>query len=290
MTRVAVPATVASTDGVTLALHDLGGDGPLLLLAHATGFCGPVWAPAAETLTRRFQCVALDFRAHGASTRPDGPMEWAGMGRDVVAVVEALSPDRPVAAAGHSMGGAALVLAESTRPGTLARVWSFEPILFGRSPDLVGPQPSPISEGARRRRASFASRSEAYERYRSRPPLDRLDERALRRYVDHGLVDAGDGTVTLACRPEDEAGVFEHHNTDAPAVIGSLAIPILIAVSGDGERPAEAGRAVAAANPELELVVYDDLTHFGPLEDPDGLANDILDWMGPTGEGREAET
>ena len=108
-----VPDTVRSTDGVTLQLYDLGGDGPPLLLCHATGFCGQVWQPVADKLAPHFQCVALDFRAHGRSTRPvDRPLAWAGMAEDVIATVEAIAPDRPIAAVGHSMGGASLVLAE----------------------------------------------------------------------------------------------------------------------------------------------------------------------------------
>ncbi len=279
MTGRPIPETVASTDGVTLRLHDLGGDGPLLLLTHATGFCGPVWAPVAEVLAQRFHCVSFDFRAHGASTRPNRPMAWDGMAQDVVAVVEALSPDAAVPAVGHSMGAAVLALAEAARPGTIERAWTFEPILFQREPGSAGPDPSPISEGARRRRAVFADRAEVVERYRSKLPLSVLDERALAAYVQHGFRDLEDGTVTLSCRPEDEAGVFEHHETDAPTALAQLRIPFLIAVSGDGQRPAEAGQAVAAANPHLELVSYDELTHFGPLQDPDGLAADILAWL-----------
>lgn len=277
--RLVIPDEVPSTDGVTLRLHDLGGEGPLLLLAHATGFCGPMWAPVAEVLADRFQCVALDFRAHGASTRPDGELVWEGMASDVIAVVEALSPDAPVPAVGHSMGGTALALAEDARPGTIARAWTFEPILFDRTPDIVGPQPSPISEGARRRRAVFASRAEAAERYRSRPPLSLLDPRALELYLDHGFTERADGSVELRCRPEDEASVFEHHHTHGARAAGRIGIPFLIAVSGDGERPAESGRATVAAHPDLELAVHDDLTHFGPLQDPDGLAADILAWL-----------
>lgn len=274
-----IPETVTSTDGVTLRVHDLGGTGPLLLLTHATGFCGPMWAPVVETLGQRFHCVTFDFRAHGRSSRPNRPMEWDGMAEDVIAVASALSPDVPLPAVGHSMGGAVLALAEAARPGTIERAWTFEPILFQRTAETVAPDPSPISDGARRRRAVFDSRAEALERYGSRPPLAVLDPRALQAYVDHGFEDRPDGTVELCCRPEDEAGVFEYHETDAPNALAGLRIPFLIAVSGDGQRPAEAGRAIAAANPHLELVAYDDLTHFGPLQAPDRLAADILAWL-----------
>ncbi|MEM9564736.1 MAG: alpha/beta hydrolase [Actinomycetota bacterium] len=276
---IPAPDLVNSTDTVRVAVHDLGGKGPTLLLAHATGFCGRVWEPVVETIGSRFHCVALDFRAHGHSTRPDRPLVWDGMADDVLAVVDRLAPTGPLAAVGHSMGGSALALAEAKRPGTFRCVWAFEPILFERTDDNAGPEPSPISAGARKRRATFATRREAYDRYRSRPPLAGLDDRALRAYVDHGFADTADGRVTLRCRPDDEAGVFEHHNTDAPAALAGITIPYRLAASGDEQAPAEACRAIAARHPHLELVTYEDLTHFGPLEDPDRIAADVLAWL-----------
>src|SRR5690349_20798784 len=111
------PRTVTSTQGVELALHDLGGDGPPILFAHATGFCGPIWGPVAEHLADH-RGWALDFRCHGRSTRPlDDDLSWRGTGDDVLAVVDALGLVDLVGV-GHSMGGAALLLAEQRRPGT----------------------------------------------------------------------------------------------------------------------------------------------------------------------------
>ncbi|MEM9653399.1 MAG: alpha/beta hydrolase [Actinomycetota bacterium] len=275
-----IPTTVTSTDQVTVQLHDLGGSGPLLLLSHATGFCGQVWAPMAETLAEQYHCVAFDHRSHGRSSRPVGrSLEWSGMAEDIVAVVEALSPDEPVAAVGHSMGGTTLAIAEVARPGTVAKAWTFEPILFGGESLGTRSEPSEISQGARRRRATFADRDEVIARYGSRPPLDVLDPRALRAYAEHGFRDLPDGTVTLCCRPEDEAAVFEHHNSGARTTIGDVTIPFLIAASGDERLPAQAVRAAAAEFPHLDLAIYEDLTHFGPLEAPERMARDCLAWL-----------
>lgn len=276
-----IPETVRSTDDVTLQIYDLGGSGPLLLLCHATGFCGRVWEPAAESLSEHYRCITFDFRAHGNSTRPvDRPMVWAGMGEDVLAVAGAISPNEPIAAVGHSMGGTTLILAEDMRPGTFSKAWTFEPILL-EGDTAAGEQadPSEISTGARRRRAVFDSRDEVYERYSSRPPLSSLDPRALRAYVDHGFRDLPDGTVTLSCQPEDEAGVFEYHNSGARSIIGSMTIPFLVAASGDGGFPAVSTVEAAAEFENLELAKYDNLTHFGPLEDPDGIAADVAAWL-----------
>lgn len=54
-----------STDGVQLATYDLGGDGPPLVMAHATGFCAGVLSPLASHLADRFHCWAYDGRGTG---------------------------------------------------------------------------------------------------------------------------------------------------------------------------------------------------------------------------------
>jgi hypothetical protein len=35
----------------------------------------------------------------------------------------------------------------------------------------------------------------------------------------------------------------------------------------------------AAEFDNVELLRYESLSHFGPLEDPDGLATDVIDWL-----------
>ena len=68
---------VLSTDGVTVEVHDLGGTGPSLLMAHAPGFHGRVFAPVAAHLARRFHCFALDFRGHGDMLAPPAwEVDW----------------------------------------------------------------------------------------------------------------------------------------------------------------------------------------------------------------------
>ena len=107
-----------SADGVEIAVYEFGGAGETLLVAHATGFCATMYRPLGAELVDRFRIVALDFRGHGRSARPvrDDDFGWDRMAEDVLAVVERLDP--PIAGFGHSMGGAALLLAEERRPGT----------------------------------------------------------------------------------------------------------------------------------------------------------------------------
>ncbi|MGI9611684.1 MAG: alpha/beta fold hydrolase [Acidimicrobiales bacterium] len=283
---------VPSTDGVDVVVHDFGGDGPLLVLCHATGFCARVWEPFVEALGGRYRCIAPDFRAHGATELPPGvELVWTGMAADLLAVVDAYrgeapsdvsgaaradsSAAEPVLAVGHSMGASAMILAEAARPGTFERAWSFEPILLEAGPKLVGDDIPEIAVGAGRRRARFESRAEALERWSARPPLSVLDERALRAYAEFGLVEHPDGGVELACSPTDEAAVFQHHCNGSFERSGDLRIPFVIGVSGDEDGPAAWATSAAIEHPHLALVSYPDLTHFGPLQEPDRLAVDV---------------
>lgn len=259
-----------SGDGIDLAVHDHGGDGPDLLLAHATGFHGLVWSPVVAHLTGRFRCVSFDERGHGRSGRPpDGDFSWHAFGRDALTVVDALGLDRPFAV-GHSCGGALLVLAEQARPGSFRALWCYEPIVFPLAAPLPPDPGSPLAVGARRRRSAFMSRDEAYASYSSRRFFAQVDPVALHAYVDHGFVDGDDGQVHLRCRPEDEAATFAHGSShDAWNRLGEVRCPVTVAAGAttDAIDPVAAA-AIAERLPAGRVEVFDGLGHLGPLEDP----------------------
>ena len=267
---------IASTDGVELEVHDLGGDGPDLLLCHATGFHGRVWEPLAAHLHGHHRW-SVDLRAHGDSTSPtDRALEWYGFADDILSVVDALDLHRPFAV-GHSKGAASLLLAEQARPGTFRAMYLYEPVVVPT--EHVG-EPSldnPLSQGALRRRATFASRDEAYDNYASKPPFSTLHPEVLRLYVDHGFADTADG-VTVKCVPADEAQVYAHglaHH--AFAALDTVQCPVTIAVGVEDTVPAIFGRPIATALPHGRLVTFGDLAHFGPLETPEVIAASILE-------------
>lgn len=278
---------MTASDGVRVAVHDYGGPdhgGPDLLLVHATGLHGRVWDPVVAHLADRFRCVSLDERGHGDSGRPEGgDFRWGGFALDVLAVVDGLGLRRPVAA-GHSCGGAALLLAEEARPGTFSALWCYEPIVPPVDPPMGHQTDNPLAVGARRRRSSFPSRRAAYENYASKPPFDAVDPAALAAYVEFGLAPAPDGTVTLKCRPEDEAETFAHSGThDAYLHLDRVGCPVTLCYGETTEaafgRPtvlALAGRLGSARVEEMA-----GLGHFGPLQDPARVAASMAGALAP---------
>lgn len=263
-------ARLRSSDGVTLAVYDLGGTGPPLLMAHATGFCGGVLAPLAAHLTDRFHCWTYDARGHGDTTTPAGlDWSWSGFADDVLAVVDGLELDRPYAF-GHSAGGAAVLDAEGRRSGTFTALWCYEPIVWPEITEELKASRRPLISGALRRRDIFPSRQDAYDNFASKPPLESLDAKALRAYVDCGFAPDQEG-VRLKCPPFVEATIYRqglvHEGFDR---LDAVRCPVTIAWGG---RSLAMDRSVPRSQveelPDAELVEFPDLGHFGPLE---GLA------------------
>ncbi len=270
---------IPSTNDVEVALHDLGGEGPVLFFSHATGFHGRCYLPVAEALADRFHCYGVDLRGHGDSKFPDGlSMSWKGMAEDLAASVQAVADDEPVFAVGHSMGGAAIVLASLNHPTMFRAGWLFEPILF---PAVTQPPDAEnnLAASARKRREVFDSYDAAFERYASRPPFSQVDPVALRAYVDHGFEPLDDGTVRLKCRGAIEAEVFENSNNGGFEQLPNAMIRTAIVMSGDGQGPATFAPAVADELPNGELLSYPDLNHFGPFQDPSFIAEAIADYF-----------
>ena len=268
--------TIDAPDGMRLATYDFGGDGPPLLLVHATGFHAHVFLPMIRQLRSSFHCYAYDLPAHGASPPPpDGQFAWRRFAPGALAASDALGLDQPFAL-GHSCGGAVLVMAEQERAESWSRLYLYEPVLMApvTIPAELQGERNPLAAGARRRRPDFPDRQTAYDNYATKPPFDALDPAALRAYVDHGLVDRPDGTVTLACRPDDEAAYYQMAPlSGAWDRLTEVGCPTMVA-GGDHQAHfgPEATSAVARLLPNGRHEVLHGLGHFGPLQAPDRVA------------------
>lgn len=85
--------------------HEIAGtdDAPVLLLGGSLGTTLEMW-DGQLPLAERLRLVRFDHRGHGGSPAPPGPYELADLGRDVLALMDALGIDR-ASYCGVSIGG-----------------------------------------------------------------------------------------------------------------------------------------------------------------------------------------
>lgn len=79
-------------------------DGPVLLLSNSLGTTLEMWDPQVEVLAGSARVLRYDSRGHGRSDAPPGPYTIERLGRDVLALLDALALDR-VSFCGLSKGG-----------------------------------------------------------------------------------------------------------------------------------------------------------------------------------------
>lgn len=273
---------------MSIAVHDWGGDGAPVLLAHPTGFHGRIWAPVARRLVAAGRHVwSFDFRGHGDSDAPEGhDYDWHGFADDALAVAKHLgvAGDPSLLAAGHSKGAAALVLGEAAQPGAYARLWLYEPVILPFDDPMPPAPDNPLAVGARRRRNEWRSVEEAFESYSAKPPLNVMAAESLRAYVEGAFRDRGDGVLVLKCDPEVEAKVYAMGGSHgAFALLPRIACPARVVVGGSTTSIDESiGRALVERLARGSLEVMDGAGHFGPQQDPDATVASMLRFVADT--------
>ncbi|HEU4319272.1 MAG TPA: alpha/beta hydrolase [Acidimicrobiia bacterium] len=243
-------------------------------LSHATSFCGAVWRPVMNRLGD-VETVAWDQPGHGNGPNLTPPFGWETFGEYVLEVTEPGG-----VGVGHSMGAAALVMAQIADPSRFRALVLVEPVMFSGPYEKVD---NAMSQTALRRRREFESRREAAESFRGRGAFVGWDEDAFAGYIECGLT--GDGPVNLACDPEVEAEIYRGsgaHRTWERA--GEIEVPVLLMSGRLSEtiRP-EFARAQAAQLGGVGLEIVDDAGHFLPMERPDLVADRVRRLMEAVG-------
>jgi len=79
-------------------------NGPVLMLSNSLGTNLHMWDDQAPAWSRQFRLVRYDWRGHGQSSVRKGPYPMERLGRDVLAVIDALGIAK-ISWCGLSMGG-----------------------------------------------------------------------------------------------------------------------------------------------------------------------------------------
>jgi len=268
-------------NGVRLQTLDWGGAGDPIVILHATGFLGRIYAPIASALTRIGHVYSYDQRGHGDSgPAPDGRYDWQLTMEDLAGFVTAMG-FRGVRAFGHSAGATAIGSLACERPDLIARAVLAEPVIFEspNAPELGWR--NPFIESTLKRRRLFDSVDAMFANFDNKPPFNTWNKSMLRDYCEFGTRINGDGKRELKCKPEIEARLYEtSRDFDGLGRIVRAQVPLLVMF---GERSDSLGvvlaDSIASKLPHGRVEKIANTGHFTPMEKPADIARMAIDFL-----------
>lgn len=252
-----LPATPALPHAASTGYVDVGG----ARLFHATfGRGRPVvmlhgglgnsnyWGNVIPYLVRAgFQVTVIDSRGHGRSSRTAESYSYGLMARDVIAVLDALHLKR-VDLVGWSDGGIIGLDIAMHHPERLHRLFT-----YGANSD-----PSGLYEGTTENPTFAAYIARTASEYKALSPTPEQYDKFL----------------------EQIQVMWEHEPNYSQADLASIRVPAAIADGAHDEGvKREHTEYIAKAIPGARLVILEDLSHFGMLQDPREFSGAVINFL-----------
>lgn len=260
------------------------GEGPPLILLHATGFLPWLWHPVARGLAGSYRILAPSFCDHRETEPENGGLGWTVLAEDLFRFCRALNLGKPFLV-GHSMGATVMMIAHALYGLPAAGMVLIEPILlpeeFYRLAIRV--EDHPFASRAVKRTNFWENREEALSYLRSRPLFQEWDEEILQLYLRHGMTGGNNGGLQLACSPLREAALFMGGmNYDPWPLLTTISCPVLIL---EGEKSHNRGfidlGRVRSLIPNSELRRVRGAGHLIPMERPREVTGLIRGFFDP---------
>lgn len=245
------------------------------MLLHATGFQAWLWHPVARELIDSFRVIAPYICDYRDADPENGGLSWKQIAADLVCFCEKLGLERPYVA-GHSMGGAVSVIAAGALGLEVEKMVLIEPIILPGEfySANINVEDHPLASKSIRRRNYWRNQKEARKYLESKPLFKIWDPQILEFYIRHGMVEADDGGVCLACHPKQEASLFMGGMAFNPwLVIPKISCPVLVL---EGEHTENKGfidfKKQAKMFPNGRHQVVKGAGHLVPMEKPQDTA------------------
>jgi pimeloyl-ACP methyl ester carboxylesterase len=266
-------------NGLRVHYLDWGGDGPPIVIVHATGFLGHIYRPIALALRALGRVYSYDQRGHGDSERPAlAEISWYRTAEDLESFLLATGLSG-VRAFGHSAGGTAIAAVAEVRPDLIARAMIVEPVII--DPADPRQRPSELYERTLKRKPAFDSLEAMYANFAGKPPYMTWDPDVLRDYCEYGTRAAGDGRRLLKCPPEIEARLYQTaRDFDGLSHVLASTVPMLVVFGEKSESPGiELAERIARGAPRRRVAVVPGGGHLVPMEQPGLIARMALEFF-----------
>jgi 3-oxoadipate enol-lactonase len=233
-------------------------DAPICVFSSSLGTTHELWDAQLEAFTPRLQLVRYDHPGHGGSPVPTRPIGIQDLGLSVIATLDRLGLER-ASFCGISLGGCVGMWLAAHAPRRVERL-----VLACTSPRF----PAEV----------YAERAAAVREHGIEPIADAVVGRWVR--ADHPRR-AELREQLLSTAPEGYARCCEAlAEFDARPFLDRIAAPTLV-IHG-GADPAVSCDDVALLTeriPDSRLVVLEDAKHLANVDDPDGFATAVLEFL-----------
>jgi pimeloyl-ACP methyl ester carboxylesterase len=271
-------------------LIELGGRGPLLLVAPANGFPPVTYAPIIGPLRARFRVVCLPPRAMwlDAGEPPVEPGSWATIAGELLHGM-ALHGLTDVIGLGHSFGSVALLLAAVRQRARFRGLCLLDPtipppqLLERMRAGVGGERLRRIVTRTRARRAEFRDPDEAFAYWREKPLFADWSDDALWLYT-HSMLRPSErgGGFELAWSPAWEAHYYESLYAGTWEDIERLdpALPVLViaGATSDTFLP-DAADLLQAKLPNAQVETVAGFGHLFPQAAPEHTRAILERWL-----------
>ena len=262
---------------------DWGGEGPPLVLLHATGFLPWLWHPIARALAADYHVIAPYLCAHRQADPEAGGLSWRVLAGDMAGLLEGLGIERPFLV-GHSMGGAIPAIMGGGLGVPFSGLILIEPILLPEAFYGISIQVSdhPLA-GKSIKRRNFWEDADAVRDYAAAKPFFRSwDPEMLELYIRHAIVPRDGGGFELACHPRQEAALFMGSMDVNPwPLMPAIDCPVMVVEGETSENRAYIDLKMAAAVfPRGEYTLVEGAGHLVPMEQPERVLSIARDFFG----------
>lgn len=274
---------------------DFGGRGPLLHFSHPNAYTPLCFRQFLAPFTRDYHVIAgrhrpLWYLTPGApdAGRPEEVIDWDWdtMAGDLLRFLDELGPE-PIIGVGHSLGAVSTMLAARRRPERFRAVVLIEPVFLPphvlkalhAHPAMAAERP--MVQAALRRRERWASRQEAFDRFRDKAVFGRFSDEALWDYVNEALHDdPATGEVVLSYPREWEARFYTRPPANVWDELPGLSVPTLAvrATETDTLFP-DAWALWQTLQPGATFVEMDGVGHMLTMEEPEAVAAVVGHWL-----------
>lgn len=254
------------------------GDGPDIIMLHATGFLPWLWHPIAKQLSGSYKITAPYFCDHRDGEPENGGVSWLKLADDLCALCKNNGIEDPLLV-GHSMGATVIALAAALHGLSAGRLILIEPIFLPEQIYSAGltVEQHPLASKSIKRRNGWESSEDALSYLKSKPLFASWDDEALELYVKYGMISGETGGLTLACPPRKEAALFMGSVEFNPwPVLDKISVPALLLEGEKSENRAFIDLQKAASlMKQGSYRQIKDAGHLIPMEKPNEITQII---------------